>query len=503
MSFTLLSIVVILLFATVAFLELHRAWQRGLLSSLFSLGAVVMSLLFSLALAPTVANMIAYPIYRWLSRQSFYRTAIGGYEFIGEFVRACLCMAVGAFIFVLLLLLLRPLAMLLIRLLYKRAMKGEHVNEEEANGTSWLERNRKHLALVTGALCAVLLTMAITSPVMGVLDVARTLIAISEKTDTTHQQNDSIKEQMDEIEPYATDVIGNIFYQCGGKYMFYAAATTTVWGETVSLPHELKQIELLVEDYIEIAPVLKGEKSPSLGDARILRSMSAHVQELELSSVLLAEYMPEMANAWRSGRSYLGMVCPQVDGRFASVLDAVLKSCSETHGGREKQDAVTLLHTYAIFLECDIQRQYGSSMHELHTMILTLQKSGVLALLEEELLANPNMYEARLAMQHAANNLVNDYIRAYGHETTAYLELVDNLADAVVAIKHKNYGSYEEREEAMMTYTEQYFKDFGLPLEGTLLYYRAELLLNNVYSYTTEDAATEVDALLRGSFVYW
>ncbi|MBQ8350605.1 MAG: hypothetical protein IJY20_00990 [Clostridia bacterium] len=498
MAFTLLSVVMILIFATAAFIEIFRAHRRGLLKSLLTFGTVVLSVVMSLALTPLLSRPISLIVFHSIRRQSFYRAAFREYEFIDSFIEACICIAIGAFLFVVLFFLMRMLIALVVKLVWRKVLPVGQEEEPEIKGAHWYERNSKQLAVLTGAICALIVTMVLTSPLMGILDVARTAVAIAEKTDEHVWRKSGVdEEEIEALNAYAMDIPGNVFYQCGGKYMFYAAATATVYGEKVSLPYELKQFEGVVEDFVAVAPAVNGERPATKVDVERIRSISNRVQEMRLGHILLAEYLPTAAEVWAEGKLYLGIGKPVVDDTFAPIVDLLLEECKETNVRRVQRDVATLLNTYAILIQHDFYVEEGS----LRELLADIEESGIVDLLEEELLHNSNTAMLAGEVKQITLELVRDCIRETETGKELYQQLVENLADAVITIKNRDYSSTEEMLTAMTTYTERYFGEFGLELFDKAACYVAEQMVWAVDAVTVEDAVRQIDVILLNKLV--
>lgn len=280
MSISLLSAVILLLFASIAMAKISASISRGFFPSLVYLGSLVVSILTASSLAPLLSSIIVTAVIKglpnWLDFLSnlveffSYELDLAGIEPFLQSLETfstnpdpflLLAFQVGgAFVSLLLFWLLLPLtsvlAKLIIRALIRRKL-GCTVAELDfiPSDMSSLRQHGTLLSAGVGALSAFLLTACIVGPLMGTLH--GFAAAIRDGALSTPNLLPSLgidTKWLRTITTYSHDLPGNVFYALGGDLIWRFSACCRINGEMFYLAssHEIlvSFLSLLSKNFI-------------------------------------------------------------------------------------------------------------------------------------------------------------------------------------------------------------------------------------------------------------
>ena len=167
MTFTLLSILVIFLFVTIAFFEIYKGIKRGFLLSLVNLGTIAVSLFGSFAVTSLISEAASGLIVMLLKRWNVYQNLVERLLSLDALVSAILEMIISSLLFLLVFALLRAVFFRLFIAVYRlrtriKADDTGYGREDHSCST----RLSKVRGAVCGGIAAFLITMIVTSPIM-------------------------------------------------------------------------------------------------------------------------------------------------------------------------------------------------------------------------------------------------------------------------------------------------------------------------------------------------
>ena len=441
MSFTLLSIAILSIFALVAAIEIYRGRNRDTVRAFMSGATVLLSLLFSVILSPIVSLPIAEALSPIVEEMPGLSEAFSGSGYMEQVITAMLAIVLSSIMFVFLFFLIRILLALAMSFLYRTRLKRQ---KSDAGFTgekdSWFDRNRKTLNLVMGILNAFLITAAITAPIMGTMDVAVRSVELAEAFDEKVWENSEEGEIVDELKSFSSDVVGNIFYQFGGKQMYAAAASTVMNGKTVYLENEIDCLEGIVKDFAKLTPFFEGQDSDTAKCATILDDVCEKLEQMEACDPLLAEFVSCGAGAWLRGNRYYSIEKPPMSEALSPTFDELLRICSSFNEYNAKRNTVTLLRVSAILVDCGWLTMNGSDYESLMTLF---EETDILARLKTEIDKNPEMSELAHAVSSLALGVVAVHVDELALDNLKYDELMSDLAGSVTAVQ--THYDYEQK----------------------------------------------------------
>ena len=492
MSFTLFSVIIILLFSVICLIEIFRGKKRILEKNLISLGALVTGVLMSITFSPVLAKWIAEPIFDEISKQAFYVNLVGSGIAINLFVKICVCIVLSAVLFIPLVFILRKLLFAIANGILKKALHGERQSRSFSAEASWVERNENVLSTVVSFISAVVVTMVITSPIMGTVDIVHSAASLAKRGDPGVFADMGIPEdQVKRVEEYVYDIPGNVFYRLGGKGMFTSVAKTDVSGEYVHVFSEVEQFGGAMENFISLVPLMRGKVEFAEKHLQSIDALCERVEEMNAGILLIAEFLPQIAETWEEGRTFFKIPMPNVDPNVQPLLNMLVHKMQSTDLQTVKQDTVTLLRIYALMLQCELPAADDGAR-----MLAAIEDSHIIEDLRNEFSKNPNMHDLYREVPSIAVKFVKEYIDKQEEiRPVEYETFIQNIATSILTVNNRGYGTEEERVDTLCIYLQQHSKNLdlgGFSMSETVARYTAELLLAGVL-----ETDTSVEAIAR------
>lgn len=495
MSFSLFSVIIILICGAIAAVEIYRGVVRGFARSMISMGSLITSLVASLVIAPALSQTVVPAVFRQFIRPlKIYKNLIAGYESYDSFIVALACAVISILLFVILFLLLRILFGCIFFGIAKKKLRP-HANDlgfhQEKH--SFFYRNDKLLGGIAGGLCALIVSMTVTSPLMGVLNIAKKGMRMAERADSHIWQTMSIPEaEINTFKSYTNDLPGNLLYELGGKYIFYAVAKTEIYGNQAYIMNEIDTAEDLLEDFLVVYEIIRAPKSATEEHITHLRSMNDGVARLEICHGVLAEHLAKCSEAWLDGKMYMKTSKPRMHAAVEPVLNEVLTVCAQSNEVNVKQNVATLINMYAIVLESGIAEIKSS---DFMGVIDCLESSDLIDKLDAELSKNP--YMRGISVSSIAMNLVSDKIENTNYTQEDYAILTESLAEAISAVKSRGYGSNEEMVSVLSVNAQKYINEFGVKIPDVIAEAAAREFLNSFVNNKDDITPEQIEHLLK------
>lgn len=496
MSFSLFSVIIIMIFAIIAAVEVYRGITRGFEKSLISLGALAVSTVISLIVSPALSGLVVSLVMRRIVRPiKMYQNLIRGYESYDAIIEAIAAAMVSTLFFVLLFFVIRLILSCILSTVIKRKMKpkendpGFHMAKR-----SFCYRNNKLFGGIVGAVCAILITTILLSPVLGILSVAKTAMKMAERADSKIWEKARIpEEELDAFRACTNDLPANLLYEMGGKYIYHAVAKTNIYGENAYVLNELETVEGMLEDFLGIYKIIRNPKNATEENFEQIDGLKEGIHELKICHGVLGEHFAYCAGAWLDGKMYFEIRKPSMHKIIEPVFDEVLRVCAETDENTVKQNIETLLNMYKLVLESGIAE---IKSNDFNGLIECLEDTDLIDKLDVELAKNPNMRE--ISVSSIAMKLVADKIEAIPYVEEEYVALTESLADAISAVKSRGYGSTEEMVSVLSVNAQKYINDFGIEIPDVIAESAAKEFLNSFDYMSSDITAEQIEELLKG-----
>jgi hypothetical protein len=438
-------------------------------------GMALLCMVISVVLSPLLAELIADAVFAQYTPREICLMLHLNPDIAAELMIPISALLLSILLFVVLFLLL----LLLRALLAFAALDEENytlapkLKEAEYSGKTllWITRHRRVLGGIVGGMSAVLITMVITSPLMGALDVTNQLI------DTANDFDDRIWDrvavdtaELDSVQKYAADIPGNIFYQLGGKHMFAGVATTKYRDQEVHLLDEVAVLKSTLTNLEVLLDCLKPNVVATEEDVEKINRLCADIEDMTLLETLVADFITQSAKGWLDGKLVMGIEKPAVHPAFASVWDETLHICANTPVAQSKKNAVTLLRIYAILLESGLTRTDLSE----YALMQMIRQHNTVDRIQTELQANKNMSKLEDAFKRALLKTQIDYIYAHKISTSSgemarYKKLMQNIAQSLTDVQKRGYINEDRLIAAISKGVEPYLDEYGLNFSDSML----------------------------------
>jgi len=273
--------------------------------------------------------------------------------------------------------------------------------------------------------------------------------------------------------------VSMILYNMGGELIYSSAASVSVENKTIYAVKEIENLEVLVEDFIVLFPVLVEPEKVTEEHSQVIDNLCLNMEKSKIIDILMAEFLPQASGAWLRGEIFMMIPKPSVNELIAPAFDEILQICSRSDAYTVKDNATSLLRIYSIILSSGIL-QTGEDFKEI---ISCIQNSGLIDKLEAEINKNPNMYTIKtyiseIAMRALASEIYSANIGGLTEEQQQ--ALAENLAEAIESINNKGYGTDEEKVSAMTSYATEYLNDYGIAVPDTLAKPVAEIMFSEL-----------------------
>ena len=354
MSFTLLSLIIVVMLAMIASIEIYRGVHRGFLLSLVTLANVIVYLIVSFVLNALFSNMISNEILYSVKRLKVYRNFSEALPELDMVAEAVIAMAVGSILFVFVFFVVRIILSVFFNTIYKifslRKANDPGYGREDNSCSTRLNKVR---GAICGGISALLITLIVTCPIMGTLEVSTRVLSIvgkaSNKTISMIGQGN-----VSAVKDFSNDVVGNVFYRCGGRWIYENSVSTTLAGKSVCLLSEIEVIEEMAGDAICVYSILQKPQNVTEEHLMALERLRYKLPELEICERLIGDVIRQCSTAWIEGNSFLSIKRPALNPVVEPTVLSILSECANTTSRNAIQNADTVLEVYGVLLESGI-----------------------------------------------------------------------------------------------------------------------------------------------------
>ena len=488
MTFSLFSIAILLIFFSVTATEVYRSIKKGFRMTLISLAIVVFSAIFSALVTYLISEIVCALAFNLIINNfAVYSELVQSYSWAGSFIEAIAGMILGSLLFVTVFFTVRAVTRFIVDMVCKS--KISHFANTPAyckEENSYFDQHDKALSVITGVIISVIVTMVITSPIMGTLDVANKALGMVDKLNMSNTESsaEDVAESVTGIDVslYANDFCGNVFYQLGGKLMYYSAASAEVYGERVHLVSEVDALADVFDDLEYVYSALVDPKSATEEQVSRIYSLCDNIDRLKLCSGPLGEFVSTFAGAWQEGDRFLGISKPVVNELLEPAFDEILSVCRYTDYHSANANMITLLRLYATAMDSDI---FNVDVSDFDSLVSYVNESDIIKRLDAILAENPNM--SGISVSSIALAAVSKYIREFDYDISKYDVLMEDIADAINKVNNKGYATEEEKARVLASYAQEYIKEYGVNVPDDMATSVAEEILKNLGGLTVTE----------------
>ena len=386
MTFSLISIAIMLITALVITIEVLRATRRGIQKTLVSLASIFLALFSSIVITRFLSKVFTNIAIDELDidLSSIEKTFPSANSLMYSFTDALVAPIVFLFVF----LIMRVLIAIVISIVNKANYKKVSEKPYQQEDAPQYQRKPRLVSGLLGAFCGFMIMTVCISPIFGTLKVMSKAL----------KGNDEAKvlslglgdELIAYVDGYSKDFSGSIIYYCGGNLVYKAVATSTLNDNHFAVGEE---VEETFENYDKIASV--GTILNDLDGATPEMKASAHdfgdnINRAETLKALSYDIFPKLAKSWLDDKPYSAFGAtwskPNVNGACESFFNKMLNVCRQSTPDTVGQDFTTLINVYIIAHENGIL-----FTQDYKTMVEKATATGAFELIRKELSKNPRM----------------------------------------------------------------------------------------------------------------
>ena len=493
MSFTLLSVFILLLFGMIAFIEVRNGIKRGLRLSLISLGSSVLSLLLSFPVTLAVAEATAGWLMELLKENEDYENLLAYLPSVELVLPPILSMALCAVlflaVFLTLLFAVKKIVFLICRKCAKRREDDPGYGEDSPECAS---RQSRAMGAACGMLAAIVLTVAVLSPLMGILEFADDALNIVKQIDTEiYESLGTGNAEM--VHSFTEDPLGKLFYRGAGRAIFNGAASTVFAGKRVYLLEEVDTVSRMAEDMFAVYTMFFDPSQALPECAGSVRRLSENMLELEVFGRLLADALKQCGSAWEDNEPFMILYPPRMSIVIRPIFDEVISACANTNPSNAERNIKSICEVYALTVESGI---LAADQKDISSLFALLEEQGTLLKIDAVLTENPDMkhiHTGVVAMQLLAVRADAD-LDGEQKET-----LASELAQAIVRARASSGGNDDEAAVLLAEILRESVIGENVQISAELASAVAEQLLRDLTGtdVTAEEVANLLDEYKR------
>lgn len=446
MSFILPAVCLLIIAADLLF-----AFGRGFTKTLIRLATVVLSAALSFFIAPAVAGKIGPKVMEALRNLPEAASFLSYFEEHAEAADAMtlFCrMLVAPALFLALYLIFKLVTLVVYAIL--SALFGK------------IGGKHRLLALLPGALCAVIGVSVFLVPVMGYLTVSDRVMTISERlaaetkgagveaASTGGEAGstgggeapafDAAKAREKYLSPMLHAPVVSGLYEKAGAKLFIRLSGGKIGGEQTDLLREIGALSDILSDF----SVLRNKQMTAYGETEAA-AVSATVTHLSASPMLkttLAGFLSGAAKNWQAGEAFLGMQKPSMGANGDIVLSGFLTVFETTDSEKLPGDLTSFSNIFNLMVKYRVFERLGEDSGE-GNFLLELEASGFLSELKKELDANPRMQPVKDAIYKAATRALIEQLGVNENFKEACAPVLADLTAALRATPRTEEGGFE------------------------------------------------------------
>lgn len=480
MTASLLSVIILIVFITTAMIEIYRSMTRELKRSAVTLGNIILSIICAVIVSPLLSDSIVDGLFYLIAPNiAGYNQLISSYGEFEPLLMMCASALLSTLLFVPIFFAIRGIFAAIIAMKLFNSTQENNEDSHRSERKFFKDRKSEHIVKVfIGLLCAVLITSSLTAPLMGILRVADDVLEMAEDGSPQIWDNiPAVKKEVDQARVYSNDVVGNIFYEIGGKYIFRAAAKGNIYGDGVYLINEIESVEVILHDFLDAYSVLRTPQKATRDDISKLEKVRDDIQNINACHGVLSGYFSDCAEAWLNGKLFLLMRRPSIHPITDPVVNEILEICCYSNEENVKDNVTTVLNVCIIVLESGVV-ELGRNDHI--GLARAIEESNLVENIDKELKKNPNM--AHIDVTSISMNALVNVINSSKHTQKLYSEFIDNMTDAINTVQNRGYSSTEEKTTVLTSYTEKYLANLGVSVPDVVLESAVESMINYIDS---------------------
>ena len=471
MSFTLLSVIIILSGALIVFRQVRVGLKVGLMRSATRLALFLLSAVFSTFISNWLSFIIEDNLNNAVTNLDAVIALENGFGNLHKLTNV-LCEAIGAVvIYIPVFFLLFGLFSLIVKIVYHKSVPERDGGKYDKSNAAYHEKQDKNLGAVIGAVSGVLITLTVFMPISGIFKTGERLIDVLSKFS---DENTLASDEDDDFNRYADDLMLNVVYSFGGRSLFDMTAVMNGSEISATLRDEIDYLDALDDDvFIKIAEQI------SRSDKKTFAEVVERSEESVLFEAIAYSVMTNASLSWSEGRDYMGITNPfgSYSAAFNRFTRDLLWVCAVSSPDNFIDNMKTLANVVEIIEEAE--DELGGTLYK--EQIDALASGDVLDRVRNELEKNPNMKSLVSSVDRIVISILSEEIMSSDkYSEFKRKQLFKNLADA---INFTNDLPVEVRIDKVNEYVNKAFTKYNMYLPSGVDRELSETLVRELSYY--------------------
>lgn len=325
----------------------------------------------------------------------------------------------------------RPIARLLMKICKDTEANTDQPLEEPAKKDKNAEfRSAKKfdaIGATCGALCSLLLFIALAAPTVGFLSVANGAVNLA---------GDDLPAIVTEIADAATDNAGTKTVKVLGGSLIYDCLTTyPVSDEMVTVGDDFEYVSSLGN---AIACYANEDKS-NLEKAAAIRQTEKSFSKAKMLPTVAAEFLSGASDNWSQNKDFCGIEPLSIGEDFDPTLREVFASLKNSNSVSIREDYNTIANSLSLIVEHGAIEALGKDGDILHVFKDEELISGIMI----EMLHNERLSPAVEAFTNAGISIIADSLGAYENADELYSSFISDMRKAYTDNSGNSYESFK------------------------------------------------------------
>lgn len=404
MTFTIFSMAVILLIATLILVWVFKGIKKGLAKMLIelgiALGAVVLGILAARYLSDPVTNLVLNFVQSTGMLASVESKIAHIYLLLFVIVDAL----ISPLLFIALFFILRSLLRLIVGKIANRIMRD--LPYDTASGSAsdrWHHRNSKPLGAAVGFVCAIITSMVVASPIYGTIQTAGNLIGLihGENAIMPMEQLKPLEKEINTFVDMGHDIPGTVLDVIGGEALYQMLSYSEVdyegvyydskgveHPETINfevyMSKESESLAVILKDATGFAQLGNTGGLANKDNLNIVRTVVKDIHNSDFLELMAADVLSGAARNWRQNTTYMQVAKPNLGSSGNYLFDVVLFVLENTSYEYVTTDIDTMINVLEIMLDSNLM-----SEADYNELLFNYEENDTYKKLCNELMANP------------------------------------------------------------------------------------------------------------------
>lgn len=481
------SFSVFLICALFVGIEINRAMRRGVGKTLITLATIVSSIITGILLSRFASSILTRYIIEYVKQRTSTDAYIGGSINMEYIVSMFIQAALSSVLFVLSFILCRICIGAIIGAISRRKLRSKKDARIREDKTAKGRRERI-CSILAGAVCGIIFTAAITSPVLGAMGLLRSAVNVVDDTDLNVWNTIKLDEvQVKKAVGYTQNLPSVLVYSMGGRMIYTASATATLDGKLVSVPAEMRILEEHISKLGDAIKLFESTETLTEEEMEIFEGICELTEKSEIFKYFLAEYIQKGTSTWLRNGKFMSVAYPSVSSQFRELFDEVLRICSGTSAHTVSTDVNTLVNIYSDIISC--------AEHE--NAVKAILYSEVMKNIEESISQNPRMNTTSVRNEIYDLTILSIVFEISGGRPAEFMRhssLAENITAALNEVRADDKLTRDEVLEELSAGIDESFKEDGFEFSDSTSFLTAEALVN---AFGRSGNAVETSAVLK------